>query len=74
MSAVVTPIIAAAMKIFTSIRAKVMPTAKASMLVATARSSMDLKPKEALSSCCSLEKPSLSIFPPMRHSSTKATQ
>ena len=30
----------------TSIRAKVMPTAKASMLVATARSSMDLKPKE----------------------------
>ena len=73
---VVAPMRPTALKMFTSgSRAKVIPTARASMLVATARGSMALKPKDAFSSLSSSrEKPSLSIFPPMRPSSTKATQ
>ena len=55
-------------------RAKVTPTARASMLVARAMSSMVRKPKEASAQLSSLEKDSLIMLPPMKASSTKATQ
>ena len=76
---VVQPMSPTALKMSTSgSSAKVMPTARASILVATASISMALKPKDTFSSCPSLsssrDRPSLSMFPPIRHSSTKATQ
>ena len=63
----------AAGRILTDRNAKVMPTARASMLVATASSSMVFTPKSSFISS-SGEKDSLIMLPPMRLSSPKATQ
>ena len=61
---------------FTSGRsANVMPTASASMLVATASTSIVLNENELLlSSGSPLRSPSRSMFPPMSDSSTNAAQ
>ena len=63
-----------AQRILTFKKAKVTPTAKASMLVATASSSMALGAKEASAVSSSLEKASFNILPPMTDSRMKATQ
>ena len=70
---VVTPIRLAAGMMLTFRKAKVMPTASASMLVATAMRNMVLKPKSSLSSS-DLPKDSFIMLPPMKASSTKAIQ
>ena len=69
----VQPISRIAGRICTSKKAKVTPTASASMLVATASGSIVLKEKESLTSSSS---PSASriIFAPISASSTKAIQ
>ena len=60
--------------ILTSRNAKVTPTARASMLVATARVSMVLNPKEASGHSSSLLKDSFIMLAPITASSTKAIQ
>ena len=60
-------------KTFTCKKAKVMPTASASMLVATASGSMVLNENESFT-FSSFEKDSLIIFAPMSKSRPKAIQ
>ena len=76
MMQVVQPIMLTAPTMFTSRNAKVMPAARASMLVATASISMVLKDSEPLSlpASSSLESASRIIFAPMSESSMNATQ
>ena len=71
---VVRPMRVTAGRIFTFRKAKVMPTVRASMLVATARGSMAAKPKEAPTSSSSWLRDSRTMLPPMRHSRKKAIQ
>ena len=55
-------------------RAKVIPTANASMLVATAMGAMTAGDREPSACSASQEKDSRIILPPMSTKSTKATQ
>ena len=70
---VVQPMRETAGRIFTLKNAKVMPTAKASILVAMARGSMVRGEKEALCFSDSL-RDSSTMLPPISDSSTKAIQ
>ena len=63
-----------ACQILTSINAKVMPTANASMLVAMASSIIFLNPNEPSVVSSSLEKDSLIILPPISANKKSATQ
>ena len=71
---VITPIKLTAAPMFTLKKAKLTPTARASMLVATAMGSMAFTDREASGHSSSLERDSRIIFPPMMASSAKAIQ
>ena len=72
---VVAPMNSTAATIFTSgSNAKVIPTARASILVAMASRSIVLKLNEASSFSSSFDSASLIILPPIRQSSTNAIQ
>ena len=70
----ITPINVTAQRILTFKKAKVTPTAKASMLVATARGSMALNPKEESRDSASVSRDSRIILIPMIPSRIKAIQ
>lgn len=71
---VVMPMRAADKKIFTFKKAKVIPTARASILVATAMTNMVLKAKELLTASSSAAKDSFIMLRPIKNRRIKATQ